>query len=189
MQDVVDEAMKSGDTVGGVFEVRAAGVPPGLGSYTHWDRRLDGRLAQAVMSIPAVKCVQIGSLDADQRSGSEYHDPIWYDDQRQEFRRRTNHAGGVEGGVSNGEEIVVRGRLKPIPTLRRPLMSVDIVTKAPCTAQYERSDTCVVPAAGVVGEAVVCIVLAQALQEKCGGDSLAELRSGLDRCRQSMSEL
>jgi chorismate synthase len=189
MKAAVDRAIEKGDTIGGEFEVRAVGVPVGLGSYVHWDRRLDGRLAQALMSINAVKAVEVGSgLDLDPY-GSEYHDQILYNTERREFYRETNHAGGLEGGVSNGEEIIVRGILKPIPTMRRPLMSVDIETKEPFQAQYERSDTCVVPAAGVIGEAMVAIVLTQAVQEKFGGDTLGEIRGNLEVYRERIRNL
>ncbi len=189
MKAAVDQAIEQGDTIGGEFEVRAVGVPVGLGSYVHWDRRLDGRLAQAVMSINAVKTVEVGSGLESDPYGSEYHDEIVYDGEKREFFRRTNHAGGLEGGVSNGEEIIVRGILKPIPTMRRPLMSVDIETKEPFKAQYERSDTCVVPAAGVIGEAMVAIVLVQAFQEKFGGDTLGEMLSNLQAFRERIRNL
>ena len=189
MKKAVDQAIEQGDTIGGEFEVRAVGVPVGLGSYVHWDRRLDGRLAQAVMSINAVKAVEVGSGLESDPYGSEYHDEILYDGERREFFRRTNHAGGLEGGVSNGEEIIVRGILKPIPTIRRPLMSVDIETKEPFKAQYERSDTCVVPAAGVIGEAMVTIVLVQAFQEKFGGDTLGEMLGNLQAFRERIRNL
>jgi len=189
MKKAVDQAIEQGDTIGGEFEVRAVGVPVGLGSYVHWDRRLDGRLAQAVMSINAVKAVEVGSGLESDPYGSEYHDEIVYNGERREFFRRTNHAGGLEGGVSNGEEIIVRGILKPIPTMRRPLMSVDIETKEPFKAQYERSDTCVVPAAGVIGEAMVTIVLVQAFQEKFGGDTLGEMLGNLQAFRERIRNL
>ncbi len=183
MKSAVDRAIEKGETIGGTFEVRAVGVPPGLGTYVHWDRRLDGLLAQAVMSINAIKAVEVGSGLESDPYGSEYHDEIFYDSGEKRFFRKTNHAGGIEGGMSNGEEIVVRGVVKPIPTLRRPLMSVDLQTKEPFKAQYERSDTCVVPAAGVIGEAMVAIVLLQAVQEKLGGDSLQEIETNLESYR------
>jgi chorismate synthase len=189
MRATVDQAIQRGDTIGGTFEVRAAGVPTGLGSYVHWDRRLDGRLAQAVMSINAVKAVSVGSGLESDPYGSEYHDEILYNEQEREFFRRTNHAGGLEGGMSNGEEIIVRGVLKPIPTMRKPLMSVDLATKEAFKAQYERSDICVVPAAGVIGEAMVAIVLVQALQEKFGGDTLHEIRQNLASYTQILRQL
>ncbi|MGC8794258.1 MAG: chorismate synthase [Bryobacteraceae bacterium] len=175
MKEVVDEAYRTGDTVGGVFEVVARGVPPGLGSCASWDRRLDGLLAQAVLSIQAVKGVEIGdAIQASSSFGSRVQDPIRYDAAARRFWRDSNHAGGIEGGMSNGEDIIVRGYLKPISTLRRPLESVDLATRQPAAAAYERSDVCVVPAAGVVGEAMVAIVLAGAFLEKFGGDSLEE---------------
>jgi len=189
MKQAVDQAIERGETIGGTFEVRAAGVPVGLGSYVHWDRRLDGRVAQAIMSINAVKAVEVGSgLELDPY-GSEYHDEILYDGAAREFRRRTNHAGGIEGGMTNGEELIVRGVLKPIPTLRRPLMSVDMRTKEPFRAQYERSDTCVVPAAGVIGEAMLAIVLVQAIQEKFGGDTLEEMSANVNHFKESTKQL
>lgn len=177
MKEAVDEALRTGDTVGGAFEVVARGVPPGLGSCASWDRRLDGRLAQALVSIQAVKGVEIGdALEAAGSFGSRVQDPIRYDRQRGRFFRTSNHAGGIEGGMSNGEDVVVRGWLKPISTLRRPLESVDLATREPAPAAYERSDVCVVPAAGVVGEAMVALVLADAMLEKFGGDCLDETR-------------
>jgi chorismate synthase len=177
MKEVVDEAYRTGDTVGGVFEVIARGVPPGLGSHIGWDTRLDGRLAQALVSIQAVKGVEIGAaIEAAASFGSRVQDTIHYDRGERRFRRGANRAGGIEGGMTNGEPVVVRGLLKPISTLRRPLESVDLATREPAAAAYERSDVCVVPAAGVVGEAMVALVLAQAMLDKFGGDSLAETR-------------
>jgi chorismate synthase len=175
MKEVVDEAYRTSDTIGGIFEVVAHNVPPGLGSHSAWDTRLDGRLAQAVVSIQAVKGVEIGeALEAAASFGSRVQDTIHYDRERRQFTRGSNRAGGVEGGISNGQDILVRGFLKPISTLRRPLESVDLATREPAAASYERSDVCVVPAAGVIGEAMVALVLAQAALEKFGGDSLAE---------------
>lgn len=175
---LIDAVKKEGDTVGGVFELLATGVPPGLGTHTQWDRRLDGRIAQAMMSIPAVKGVEIGTGVASAgRRGSEVHDAIHYDDKTRRFFRRTNRAGGIEGGISNGSDVRVRVYLKPIPTLRKPLMSVDVLSKEPFEAAFERSDTCVVPAASVIGEAVLAIVLAAALVEKTGGDSIVEMEA------------
>ena len=179
MKMAVDEAIEKGETIGGTFEVRAAGVPVGLGSHVHWDRKLDGRLAQAVMSINAIKSVEVGSGLESDPYGSDFHDEIFYTKKNREFYRKTNRAGGIEGGMSNGEEIIVRGVVKPIPTLRKPLMSVDFSTKEPFEAQYERSDTCIVPAAGVIGEAMVSIILVQAVQEKFGGDTLQEIQDNL----------
>ena len=177
MKEVVDEAYRTGDTVGGVFEVRAHGVPPGLGSHVTWDSRLDGRLAQAIVSMQAVKGVEVGFAQEGAASfGSKVQDTIHYDRVRRRFTRGANRAGGLEGGITNGEDVVVRGLLKPISTLRRPLESVDLETREVAKAAYERSDVAVVPAAGVIGEAMVAIVLAQAFLEKFGGDSLAETR-------------
>ena len=177
MKAEVDKALRTGDSVGGVFEVVACGVPPGLGTCANWDERLDGLLAQALVSLQAVKAVEIGSGVENALSfGSTVQDPIGYDAERPGFTRRSNRAGGIEGGISNGEEIVVRGYLKPISTLRRPLESVDLVTKESVQAAYERSDVCVVPAAGVGGETMVALVLARCFLEKFGGDSLQEIQ-------------
>jgi len=179
MKEEVDKALRTGDSVGGVFEVVAHNVPPGLGSYAQWDERLDGLLAAAVMSLQAVKAVEIGSgIQAAQSPGSAVHDEIGY--QREAgfsgFTRTRNNAGGIEGGVSNGQEIRIRGYLKPISTLRRPLQSVDFSTREPVKAAYERSDVCVVPAAGVAAEAMVALTLARCALEKFGGDSLKETK-------------
>ncbi len=188
----IDLAREAGETLGGVFEVVAHGVPPGLGSYAQWDRRLDGRLAQAVMSIPAVKAVSIGDgVEGSARRGSEVHDPIVPASPGDSARpwgleRPTNHAGGVEGGVSNGEEIRVTGYMKPIATLMRPLPSVDLSDGSVAAAAIERSDTCAVPAAAVIGEAVVALVLADALTEKFGGDSLSEITGNFEAWREGL---
>jgi len=177
MKEEVDKALEARDTVGGVFEVIAHGVPPGLGSCAQWDERLDGQLAQAVMSIQAVKAVEIGDgMEAARRPGSQVHDEIGYDRENSRFTRKSNRAGGLEGGISNGEDIVVRGYVKPISTLRRPLESVDLATKDVATAAYERSDVCVVPAAGVVGEAMVALTIGRSFLEKFGGDSMGETK-------------
>ncbi len=177
MKEAIREAAHRGDTLGGSFEVVAMGVPPGLGSHAQWDRKLDGRLAQAVMSIPAIKAVEVGDGFAGARlPGSEVHDPISYDAAARRFTRGSNHAGGVEGGISNGEPVVVRGHMKPIATLKRPLPSVDVVSKEPFLAAFERSDVCAVAAASVVAEAMVALTLADAMLEKFGGDSMRELR-------------
>jgi len=177
MKMFVDQAYRTGDTCGGVFEVVAHNVPPGLGSHITWDSRLDGRLAQAIVSIQAVKGVEIGNARQGAASyGSEVQDTIHYNREQRQFTRGANRAGGVEGGMSNGQDVVARGFLKPISTLRRPLESVDFETREPALAAYERSDICVVPAAGVIGEAMVALVLAQAFLEKFGGDSLDETR-------------
>jgi chorismate synthase len=178
---LVDDARKQGDTLGGVFEVAALGVVAGLGSHTSWEGKLDGRLARAIMSIPAVKAVSIGTgVENAAKPGSLVHDAIGYDDARQAFFRQTNRAGGLEGGITNGEELRVRGYLKPIATLRKPLRSVDIETKVREDAAFERSDVTAVPAAGVIGEAMVALTLAEALREKFGGDSLPEMRRNFD---------
>lgn len=184
MVGLIEEAIKRGDSLGGVFEVFALGVPVGLGSHIQWDRRLDGRLAQAMMSIQAIKGVEIGSGFYMAGSfGSEVMDEIFYrgaEDSGQRsvkgFYRKTNHAGGIEGGMSNGMPIIVRAAMKPIPTLRRSLRSVDIITKEPIEAAYERSDVCAVPAASVIGEAMVAMVIAEAIREKFGGDSIEEMK-------------
>jgi chorismate synthase len=181
MVELIDETKHAGDTLGGIFEVVARGLAPGLGSHTSWDSKLDGRLAQAVMSIHAVKAVAIGAgVEAAGLPGSEVHDEIFYNDQTQEFVRHTNRAGGLEGGVTNGAELRVRGFLKPISTLRRALRSVDIDTKEEEAAAFERSDITAVPAAGVIGEAMIALVLAASMIEKFGGDSLGEMRRNFD---------
>jgi chorismate synthase len=185
MVRAIDAAKAAGDTVGGTFEVVAHGVPAGLGSYGQWDRRLDGRLAQALMSIQAVKAVSLGAgFDAGSTPGSAFHDEIVFDAARG-LHRASNRAGGVEGGVSNGEEIRAQAVVKPIPTLTKPLRSVDMATMEPRAASVERSDTCVVPAAAVVGEAMTAWVLADALLEKFGGDSAGELARNLDAARRA----
>ena len=183
MKAEVDKALRTGDSVGGVFEVITHNVPPGLGTYANWDERLDGMLAGAVMSLQAVKAVEIGrGISAASAFGSAVHDEIGYGPsnatagKHTRFSRARNHAGGLEGGVSNGEDIVVRGYLKPISTLRRPLQSVDFKTREVVKAAYERSDVCVVPAAGVAGEAMVALTLAKCVLEKFGGDSMTELQ-------------
>jgi chorismate synthase len=181
MKAEVDNANKAGDTVGGIFEVVVHNVPVGLGSHAQWDEKLDGRLAQAVMSIQAVKGVEIGSgVLAAGSYGSEVQDEISYDKAARRFERSSNRAGGMEGGITNGEDVIVRGYLKPISTLRKPLRTADMVTKEPIQAAYERSDWCVVPAAGVAAEAMVGLVLADAFLQKFGGDSFAEMRRNFD---------
>jgi len=181
MKVAVDEAYKTGDTIGGVFEVVARGLPIGLGSHVTWDSRLDGRLAQAIVSMQAVKGVEIGfAADGAASYGSKVQDTIHYNKQERHFTRGANRAGGIEGGMTNGQDLLVRGMLKPISTLRKPLESVDLTTREPALAAYERSDVCVVPAAGVIGEAMVAVVLAQAFLEKFGGDSLLETRRNYD---------
>jgi len=205
MKAEVDAVLKTGDTIGGVFEVLVHGLPPGVGSHVNWDERLDGLLAQAVMSLQAVKAVEIGrGVTAAESLGSAVHDPIGFEvlgtrfegktesDGQAEpgarftgFTRQQNNAGGIEGGISNGEDIVVRGYLKPISTLRRPLASVSFATREPVKAAYERSDVCVVPAAGVAAEAMVALTVARLAMEKFGGDSLGEmLRNYSGYCEQ-----
>ncbi len=170
----IDNVSELGDTLGGTFRVIARGLPPGLGSYVHWDRKLDGRIAQAILSINAVKGVEFGAgFEGVTRRGSQFHDEIEYQDGR--FRHLTNRAGGVTGGMTNGEPIDLRVAIKPISTMKKPLPSVDLRTKEKVEAHYERSDVCVVPAAGVIGEAVVALTLAAAFLEKFGGDSMPEL--------------
>jgi chorismate synthase len=180
MKAEVDKVLRTGDTVGGVFEVVVHGAPAGLGSYANWDERLDGLLAWAVMSLQAVKAVEIGSGVASAQSpGSAVHDAIQYgpaSDAPTRFTREHNNAGGLEGGVTNGEDVVVRGYLKPISTLRRPLESVDFATREPVKAAYERSDVCVVPAAAVAAEAMVALTMARAALDKFGGDSAEEMK-------------
>ena len=180
MTTLIDRTMKSGDSLGGVFEVFATGVPVGLGSYIQWDRRLDGRLAQALMSIQAIKGVEAGlGFEMSRRSGSEVMDEIFYS-QHYGYYRKTNNAGGMEGGMTDGMPIILRAAMKPIPTLRRPLRSIDITTKKPVEAAYERSDICAVPAAGVIGEAMVALTIADAFLEKFGGDSMKEIQQHYD---------
>jgi chorismate synthase len=180
MKDAVDAAAKAGDTLGGTSLVGARGVPVGLGSHVSWDEKLDGRLARAMMSIPAMKAVSIGEGVANAfRLGSESHDPIAWDEARG-YRRTSNRAGGLEGGITNGEDVLVTLYQKPIATLREGLPSVDVTTKQPHRAQYERSDITSVPAGAVIGEAMLAFVLADALLEKTGGDSLEEVRRNLE---------
>lgn len=187
MVRLIDKAIKSGNSLGGIFVVFATGVPVGIGSHIQWDRRLDGRLAQALMSIQAIKGVEAGlGFEMSGKFGSEVMDEIFYkkagrDKKSQRcpsgFYRKTNYSGGIEGGMTNGMPIVMRTAMKPIPTQRKPLSSVDISTKKPVKAAYERSDTCAVPAAGVIGEAMVALTLADAFVEKFGGDSMDEIKS------------
>jgi chorismate synthase len=186
MKEEVEEVSRTGDTVGGVFEVVVHGAPAGLGTYANWDERLDGLLAWSVMSLQAVKAVEIGrGVTAAQSFGSKVHDPIHYAPEiathgpsasPTRFTRPHNNAGGIEGGVSNGEDIMVRGYLKPISTLRRPLESVRFDTREPTSASYERSDICVVPAAAVAAEAMVALTVAGLAQQKFGGDSVLEMQ-------------
>ena len=189
MKSEVDVVHRAGNTVGGIFEVVAHNVVTGLGSHAQWDEKLDARLAQAVMSIQAVKGVEIGAgIAAATSYGSDVMDEIGYDSAAEHFTRASNRAGGLEGGITNGQDVIVRGYLKPISTLRTPLGTVDMVTKQSISAAYERSDVCVVPAGGVAGEAMVSLVLAQAMVEKFGGDSLGEMRRNFDRYSQQLKE-
>jgi len=176
MQRRIHEARRAKDSLGGVFVVVATSVPPGLGSYVHWDRRLDARLGQAILSIQAIKGIEIGPAFANaRRTGTQVHDQIFMENGR--LIRHTNYAGGLEGGVTNGQPLVMRAAMKPIPTTLTPLHSVDLATGKPATTQYQRSDICAVPAAAVVGEAMVAWVITEALLEKVGGDSLAEMKA------------
>jgi chorismate synthase len=180
----IDRARKANESLGGVFEVRAYGVLPGLGSHTAWDQRIDARLAFALMSIHAMKGVEIGDgFDLGSRVGSEAHDEIFWDDQRG-YVRETNRAGGIEGGMTTGDPIVARVAMKPLPTLTKPLRSVDIETKQPAEALRERTDSCTVPAAGVVGEAMVALELARAAREKFGGDAMRDVLAAVDAYRE-----
>jgi chorismate synthase len=189
MKAEVDTALKAGDTVGGIFEIVVHNVPIGLGSHAQWDEKLDGRLAQALMSVQAVKAVEIGSgILAAGSYGSEVQDEISYDQGARRFRRASNRAGGLEGGITNGEDVVIRGFLKPISTLRKALGTANMVTKEPVQAAYERSDWCVVPAGGVAGEAMVALVLADAFLQKFGGDSLAETRRNFESYARQIDE-
>jgi chorismate synthase len=182
----IDDAKAKGDTLGGVFEVVALGLPVGLGSYVQWDRKLDGRLAQALCSIHAIKGAEIGQgFEASRRPGSQVHDEILYGNESG-WSRTTNNAGGLEGGVTNGQPLVARAAMKPLSTLRSPLRSVDVATKEAVEAVVERSDVCAVPAAGIIGEAMMAIVLAQAFLEKFGGDSLEEIRRNYQAYQDSL---
>ena len=183
----IDQARESGDTIGGIIEVSVNGLPVGLGSHVQWDRKLDARLAMSLMSIQAIKGVETGiGFEAARRLGSKVHDAIYYDQSQVKrgaatgYYRKTNNAGGIEGGISNGEEIIVRAAMKPIPTLYQPLKSVDIDSKEPFEATVERSDVCAVPAAAIVAEAVVSIEIANVFMEKFGGDSMTEIRRNFD---------
>jgi chorismate synthase len=208
MIKLIDQAKADGDTLGGIFEVVAKGVPVGIGAHTSWNEKLDGRIAQAIMSIHAVKAIEIGTGVANAaKPGSEVHDEIFFSgsppyeggvdaasadgvvlSNAAAFHRRTNRAGGLEGGITNGEELRVRGYMKPLSTLRKPLQSVDIDTKQPSEAAFERSDITAVPAAGVVGEAMLAIVLANSMREKFGGDSIDEMKRNFDTYKQRLTE-
>ena len=178
MKKAIDDAKEAGDSLGGLFEVVAIGVPVGLGSYVHWDKRLDGLIAQAIMSIPGIKTVSIGLGKASSEiPGSKLHDEIYpKNDGSKDYQRKTNHSGGIEGGISNGNPIVLKGAMKPIPTLKKPLKSINLENGEEHIAHYERSDVCAVPAAGIVGESMLAIVLLQAFLEKFGGDSIEEIQ-------------
>ncbi len=185
MQALIDEAKERGVSLGGLFEIVVVGVPVGLGSHVHWDRRLDGRLAGAFMSINAVKSVEIGlGKEVSERFGDQVHDELFYEEGIGFYRQR-NNAGGIEGGMSNGEPIVVRAAMKPLPTMPLPLRSVDVASKEAASAHYERADVCAVPAAAVVGEAMAALVMADALLEKIGGDSISEMRNHFDHLEQA----
>jgi chorismate synthase len=189
MVQAINSARKAGESLGGVVEVVATGVPPGLGSYAQWDLRLDGLIGQALLSIPSAKAVEIGSgITAAECYGSEVHDEIFFDEAAHRFCRRTNRAGGMEAGVSNGEEIRLRVYFKPIPTLRKPLRSVDLITKKAAEASYERSDICVAPAAGVVAEAMLAFVLARAFLEKFSGDTMGEIEASFGRFQRMLAQ-
>lgn len=181
MIELIDSTKEDKDTLGGIFEVVARGVVAGLGSHTQWNQKIDGRLAQAIMCIHAVKAVEIGAgIEGSRTTGSRVHDEIGYNDNERKFTRPTNRAGGIEGGITNGQEVRVRGYLKPISTLRQPLASVDVITKKESAAAFERSDIVAVPAAGVIGEAMVAIILADAAREKFGGNSLGEAKRNFE---------
>jgi chorismate synthase len=185
----VDYVLRAGDTVGGIFEVVAHNVPPGLGTHAEWDGKLDGRLAQMMMCLQAVKAVEIGGgVAAASSFGSEVQDEIGYDSKTHRFTRPTNRAGGLEGGITNGEDVIVRGYLKPISTLRRALGTADLASKQPVQAAYERSDVCVVPAGGVGGETMVALALAGAFLEKFGGDAITETRRNFDGYKRQLDE-
>ncbi len=176
MKDEIDRAKEAGESLGGTFEVIVSGLPPGLGSYVHWDRKLDGNLAGALMSIQGIKGVEIGmGFESSEMPGSKVHDEIYYDKKERSFKRKSNNAGGLEGGVTNGEPLIIRAAMKPIPTLYNPLKSVSLDTKETFSASVERSDTCAVPACSVVGESVVAWELCRAIKEKFGQDSYEEL--------------
>src|SRR5215208_5620524 len=179
MVEEINRQRKANESLGGVFEVRAFGVMPGLGSHISWEERLDGRLGQAIMSIQAMKGASIGdAFEVAGRVGSQAHDEIFHSEERG-YYRETNRAGGVEGGMTTGDPVIVRGAMKPLPTLTKPLRSVDLATKEPAAALRERTDSCTVPAAGVVGEAMIALVLAKAYREKLGGDHIDDTRVAL----------
>ncbi len=182
MRNAIDEASQAGDTLGGKFEVIYGNLPIGLGSYVHWDRALDGRIAQAIMSIPAVKAVEVGAgVDSAALKGSQMYDELFV--KNKNVYRTTNNAGGLEGGMTNGETLVIKGTMKPIPTMRKSLATIDIKEKTPDSAHFERSDTCAVPACAVVAESRIAIILADALLEKLGGDNIDELRESFKQLK------
>lgn len=186
MIEYIDEMKKQGDSVGGIFEVIVTGLPAGLGSYVHWDRKLDAKIAASLMSIQAIKGVEFGlGFNSARLPGSKVHDEIFWSEQQGYFRK-TNHAGGIEGGMTNGEPLIVRAAMKPIPTLYKPLKSVDIITKESYEASIERSDICAVPAASIVGETTVAWEVASSLIEKFGGDSLQEIQDNYRNYRKSI---
>ena len=189
MKTEVERVLRAGDSLGGVFEVVAHNTPPGLGSHAQWDEKLDGKLAQALMSVQGVKAVEIGAgVTATAQDGSAVQDEIQYDSGTRRFTRSSNRAGGLEGGITNGEDVVVRGYMKPISTLRQPLESADLRSKATMRAAYERADVCVVPSGGVVGEAMAALVLAGAFLVKFGGDSLPETRRNFEGNQKQLDE-
>jgi len=185
MMQLIDRAIEEGNTLGGVSEIIATGVCPGLGTYTQWDQRLDARIAAAMTSIPSVKGVAIGDDDIGKKPGSEAQDEIIYESEKG-FFRKSNHAGGIEGGMSNGEDIVVRINIKPLPSLRKPLLSADIRTGKAVDAQKERADVCIVPAAGVVAESMLAFVLAESLTEKFGSDSIDDMKANFQQYMQRL---
>jgi chorismate synthase len=190
MIEIINQAIENGDSVGGAFVIFATNVPIGLGSYVHWDRKLDGIIARAIMSIQAIKAVEIGDgIKLGDKFGSQLMDEIFYNGEFKKFYRKTNHMGGIEGGMSNGMPIVVKATMKPIPTLRKPLKSVDIITKEAVDAAYERSDICAVPAASIIGEAVVAWCIAQTFLEKFGGDSLTEIKANYSNYLKELSQI
>ena len=187
MKKEIDKAKEEGDTLGGAFEVVFKNIPVGLGSHVHWDRKLDGLIAQAVMSIPAVKSVEIGlGKEVAQTLGSNTHDEIFVENGK--YVRKTNNAGGIESGISNGEDIVVKVAMKAIPTMKKPLNSIQIDTKEQVQAHFERSDTCAVAACAVVAESMIAIVLANAFLEKFSGDSLEEIKTNYENYQKRISE-
>ncbi len=188
IKNKIDEAKEKGDTVGGIFEVKICGSPAGLGSHIQWDKKIDAKFAAAFMSIQAVKAVEIGDgWENAKKFGSEVHDEIFIDENKKIFRK-TNRAGGIEGGMTNGEEIVIRAAMKPIPTLMKPLQTVDIATKKLTTASKERSDTCAIWAAAVVGEAMAALVTADAIVDKFGGDALCDTLKNLKNYRERLEK-